>query len=74
MSAISRHREVTRLVHEYLTASMLMVPLDDRLDGKTLTGDAKSYLDQHGYDLALLDTREVRTSTASGLQISLATH
>ena len=57
---ISRHSEVRRLVHEYLTASMLMVSLDDPLDEKTLTGDAKSYLEQRGYDLALLDTREVR--------------
>lgn len=39
---------------------MLMVPLDDSLDEKTLTGDAKSYLEQRGYDLALLNTPEVR--------------
>ena len=39
---------------------MLMVPLDDPLDEQTLTGDARSYLEQRGYDLALLDTREVR--------------
>lgn len=39
---------------------MLMVSLDDPLDEKTVVGVAKSYLEQCGYDLALLDTREVR--------------
>jgi hypothetical protein len=57
---MDRHSEVRRLVHEYLTASMLMVSLDHPLPAGTLIVNARGYLEQRGYDLALLDTREVR--------------
>ena len=52
--------EVSRIVHEYLTASMIMVPLDEPLDERMLAGDARDYLDEREYDLALLHTPEVR--------------
>jgi hypothetical protein len=55
-----RVHEALRLVHEHLNAAMIMVPLDTPIDPSMTVGDVLDYLEQNGFDLALLDDREVR--------------
>ena len=55
-----RVREALRLVHEHLNAAMIMVPLETPVDASTSVDDALAYLEMNGFDLALLDDREVR--------------
>jgi hypothetical protein len=55
-----RVAEALRLVHEHLTASMIMVPLEPAIDPSTPIGEVLEYLENKGFDLALLSTAEVR--------------
>src|SRR5262245_47707549 len=55
-----RLEEVRKLVHEHLTAAMIMVRLDDPLDPEMPIAEALTYLDRNEFDLALLRTPEVR--------------
>ena len=55
-----RRDDVRRLVHEHLNASMLMVALDEPLEPGIPISEALAYLDENGFDLALLRSPEVR--------------
>ena len=55
-----RIAEVRKLVHEYLNAAMIMVPLDDPLDPETPIADALAYLDANEFDIALLRSDDLR--------------
>jgi hypothetical protein len=55
-----RVAEALKLVHEHLTASMIMVPLEPAIDPSTPIGEVLEYLEDKGFDLALLSTAEVR--------------
>jgi hypothetical protein len=49
-----------KLVHEHLTASMIMVPLDEPIDAAWSVGEGLKYLERQGFDLALLNREDVR--------------
>jgi hypothetical protein len=55
-----RLQEVRRLVHEHLSAAMIMVRLDDPLDPEMPIADALAYLDANEFDLALLGGDDLR--------------
>ena len=56
---INRRDEVWALVHEHLTAAMIMVRLADPLEDMTAR-EALEHLEQQDFDLGLVDGREVR--------------
>ena len=55
-----RVAEALKLVNEHLNASMIMVPLEPSVDPSTSISEVLEYLEDKGFDLALLSTSEVR--------------
>jgi hypothetical protein len=49
-----------KLVHEHLNASMIMVPLELPIDPTESVADVLGYLEDNGFDLAILDGRDLR--------------
>lgn len=53
-----RRNDVMRLIREHLTAAMIMVPLDEPRDPDARVSETRHYLDEHGFDLALVASGE----------------
>lgn len=62
-----RIHDVRRLLHEHLTASMIMVRLDEPLPAEMRVADALAYMERNDFDLALLSGSDVRLVYRSAL-------
>ena len=61
-------RDVLRLIHEHLNAAMIMVPLDEPRDPSEPVHSALEYLEQRGFDIALIACPETKIVSRTKLR------